>query len=128
MVRASNGHGPASEPVNLQILPPLPPTASTHVPVSPRVGIKTQQDLLVVGGNAGTTGLGDGRGSSTGTPTELPGKVPEPDISLTVIPIMVVVGVSPLIMAIYYCWRKQRRKALTESKVSVAIFQSYQVK
>ncbi|XP_071519026.1 uncharacterized protein Cad96Ca [Panulirus ornatus] len=119
MVIASNHHGPVSEPVVLYVLPPLPPTTSSHIP---GVGTKTQQDLLVVGGNVHTASLGDGFRPSTGTSTELPGKVPEPDISLTVIPIMVVVGVSPLIMVIYYCWRKQRRKALAESKESAVVY------
>nr|XP_053634808.1 tyrosine kinase receptor Cad96Ca-like [Cherax quadricarinatus] len=120
-VTATSPHGTVLEPVVLKVLPPSspPPTqVPLPVPESPRAGINKQQDLRVVGGSGNVPGsIGSAKPS-----TELPIEVPKPDVSLTVIPIVVVAGISPLLVILYCCWRRHCKKSQAKSKESAVIY------
>ncbi|XP_045616171.1 tyrosine kinase receptor Cad96Ca [Procambarus clarkii] len=119
-VTASYPHGKVSEPVVLRVLPPQTSTVSLPTSESPRAGIYNQQDLRVVGGSGNVAGS---TGSTSAKPsTELPIEIPTPDVSLTVIPIVVVVSVLPLLMALYCCWRRHRKKVKAQAKESAVVY------
>ncbi|KAK3866217.1 hypothetical protein Pcinc_028242 [Petrolisthes cinctipes] len=108
-VLASSPQGYSSEPVVVKILsPPLyVSTTPNHPfpPILPPVGgnnnNNNRQDLRVVDGS------GVGVGVSTTVPPTTP---PTRDLSLTVVPIVVVAGVSPLLVLFYCCWRRYRSR------------------
>lgn len=75
-------------------------------------GQKNELDLHVVGG-----GVTPGDGVSGSSSTESPGAGVIPGNSVTIIPILVVIGIVPLVVAAFWCWRRHRRLAKPHSKV-----------
>uniref|UniRef100_A0AAU0N4Z7 receptor protein-tyrosine kinase n=1 Tax=Gecarcinus lateralis TaxID=6769 RepID=A0AAU0N4Z7_GECLA len=112
-VTASSPQGTALEEVRVQVLAVSPPTVSTFsVP-----GQKNQQDLHVVG-----NGVVPGAGVSGNSSTEPPNAGEVAGSSVTIIPILVVVGMVPLVVAAFWCWRRHHRLAKAHSKKSAVIY------
>lgn len=107
-VTASSPQGPAYEEVMVQVRARPPPPAGT--PTIP--GQKNQQDLHVVG-----SGVGTGVGVFGGSSTEAPSAGEAAGNSVTIIPILVVVGMVPLVVAAFWCWRRHHRLTKMHSKV-----------
>lgn len=98
-VTASSPHGQVQEEVKLLVQAVLPPSGT--IP-----GQKNQQDLHVVRGGGGSS-------------ISVPGEAGENGGSITVITILVVVGIVPVVVALLWCWRRQRKLAAAKSKVSI---------
>ncbi|XP_066961892.1 tyrosine kinase receptor Cad96Ca-like isoform X1 [Macrobrachium rosenbergii] len=139
-LRATNHGAFSEEDVYLVVLPPKPSTStstststitttvilehpsetsSTSIPKSkPNSDRNNSQDLRVVGGNSGSL-----NNEGSGPVSEGTEEAPEGDISLTVVPIVLIAGISPLALALYCYWRRiQRRKARAEAKESVVVY------
>ncbi|XP_068238966.1 tyrosine kinase receptor Cad96Ca-like isoform X2 [Palaemon carinicauda] len=131
-IRASSFGSESNEDVYVVIRPPrtssslittLPTTKVSPSPTTPESRTTEQgnnsQDLRVVIGTSGN--LDD----AASTVTEAPevASPAEADISLTVVPIVLVAGISPLALALYCYWRRiKRRKARSEAKESVVVY------
>ncbi|XP_037797711.1 tyrosine kinase receptor Cad96Ca-like [Penaeus monodon] len=133
-VVASSGGQSASEPVTLNIEKgatqaptPTPPTQPQTSFSSPKDTTKGYQDLRVIGNSAGNPAPSSSSSSSsssdsptTAAPEEASS---EGSLNLMVIPIVLVVGVSPLVLAALWYWRRlRRRKARAESKESAVVY------
>lgn len=107
-VTASSPQGTALEEVKVQVLGVSPPTVGT----STIPGQKNHQDLHVIGGGE-VAGAGVSGSSSTESPNvgEVAGN------TVTIIPILVVIGIVPLVVAAFWCWRRHHRLAKAHSKV-----------
>ncbi|XP_063603617.1 tyrosine kinase receptor Cad96Ca-like [Penaeus indicus] len=108
---------------------PTPTPAPTQPPTSfsnPKDTTKSYQDLRVIGNSAGNSAPSSPSSSSpsdsstTASPKEASS---EGSLNLMVIPIVLVVGVSPLLLAAFWYWRRlRRRKARAESKESAVVY------
>lgn len=131
LVVASSGGQKATEPVTLNIekgatpapTPSPSPTQPQTSSNTPKDTTKSYQDLRVIGTSAGgsapsspsSSSSSSSGSSTTASPKEASS---EGSLSLTVIPIVLVVGVSPLLLAAFWYWRRlKKRKARAESKV-----------
>lgn len=107
-VTASSPQGSALEEVRVQVLAVSPPKVDTAtIP-----GQKNQQDLRVVG-----SGMGTGAGVLGGSSTKVPNAGEVTGNSVTIIPILVVVGMVPLVVTAFWCWRRHHRLTKAHSKV-----------
>lgn len=97
-VTASNPQGSALEEVRVEVLSDS--------------GQKNELDLQVVGG-----GVAPGAGVSGSSSTESPSAGVVAGNSVTIIPILVVIGIVPLVVAAFWCWRRHHRPAKAHSKV-----------
>lgn len=107
-VTASSPQGSALEEVRVKVLAVSPP----KVDMSTVTGQKNELDLQVVGG-----GVTAGAGVSGSSSTESPSAGVVPGNSVTIIPILVVIGIVPLVVAAFWCWRRHHRLAKAHSKV-----------
>ncbi|XP_042883083.1 tyrosine kinase receptor Cad96Ca-like [Penaeus japonicus] len=135
-VVASSGGKDATEPVVLTIeksstLAPTPtPTPTQPQPSSnpTKATTKSYQDLLVIengGSSSSSSNSAPSPSSSSESSTTVSPKEASADgsLSLTVIPIVLVVGMSPLVLAALWYWRRlKRRKARAESKESAVVY------
>ncbi|KAK7071595.1 hypothetical protein SK128_006556, partial [Halocaridina rubra] len=129
-VNVSNKVSSTSEPVVFRVTPPkhsVPVTStavdvsSTTVPQSrPSEGGKNSQDLFVLG--VPSEGRNPG-GSSSSSGSDEPKESPKSDINMTIIPIVIIAGISPVALALYCYWRKvQRKKARAEARESAVVY------
>lgn len=136
LVVASSGGQKATEPVTLNIekgatpapTPSPTPTQPQTSSNTPKDTTKSYQDLRVIGSSAGgsapsspsSSSSSSSGSSTTASPKEASS---EGSLSLTVIPIVLVVGVSPLLLAAFWYWRRlKKRKARAESKESAVVY------